>query len=144
MTIIAWDGYTLAADKAAHNNGYLSTVTKIYRVPDGLVGLSGDGDAAMDLLEWFQNGRIAKDYPAAQKGNGDRSGALFIDKQKQIWSYDKSPNAQQYMQKFHAMGCGRDYAMATMHLGFDSVKAVEVACALDVYCGNGIDCITFD
>jgi hypothetical protein len=29
-----------------------------------------------------------------------------------------------------------------MYLGFDAVKAVEVACALDNGCGNGIDALT--
>ena len=33
----------------------------------------------------------------------------------------------------------RDFALAAMHLGKSAREAVEVACALDVFCGNGID-----
>jgi len=35
---------------------------------------------------------------------------------------------------FMAIGAGRDFALAAMHLGHDVRKAVEVACELSVYC----------
>ena len=54
MTIIAWDGKTLAAGKASTNCGYRRTCTKIFRVPGGLVGFAGNGSRAMALLEWFR------------------------------------------------------------------------------------------
>lgn len=138
MTIIAWDGKTLAADKAATNAGFANTVTKIYRIPGGLVGFAGDGDSALDLLAWFKAGMVAADYPACQKGD-NRASAIFIDDERRIWGYDKSPNAQLNEQPFAAMGCGRDYALAAMYLGKTASEAVQVACALDAYCGNGID-----
>lgn len=138
MTCLAWDGKTLAADKMASHAGVANTVTKIYRVPGGLVGLDGDGDCALDLLAWFRAGRIAKDYPACQKGES-RAGAVFIDEGGRIWQYDKSPNCQRNEQAQFASGHGRDFALAVMHLGFDARRAVEVACELDIYCGMGID-----
>ena len=67
MTIIAWDGKTLAADKAASNCGYLRTVTKIYRVPSGLVGFAGDGSRAFALLQWFRDGCDPAKYPRPSK-----------------------------------------------------------------------------
>jgi hypothetical protein len=143
MTIIAWDGKTLAADKSATNCGWSNTVTKVYRVPGGLVAFSGDADAAMDLLAWFQGGRVPSDYPACQKTD-DRGSAFFVDNDGALWTYDKSVNPQRYEQRFAAMGSGRDYALAAMYLGFDAVRAVEVACALDNDCGNGIDALELE
>ncbi len=35
---------------------------------------------------------------------------------------------------FAAIGAGRDFALAALHLGHDARKAVEVACKLSVYC----------
>lgn len=43
--------------------------------------------------------------------------------------------------KFHAIGAGRDFALATMHLGNDTIKAVDTACELCVYCEKPI--VTF-
>lgn len=35
---------------------------------------------------------------------------------------------------FAAIGAGMDFALATLHLGHDVKKAVEIACELSVYC----------
>jgi ATP-dependent protease HslVU (ClpYQ) peptidase subunit len=138
MTCIAWDGKTLAADKQATSVGYGYTVTKVHRVDGkGLVAFSGDGDGAMALLAWFRGGMNPAEYPAGQKDN-DVCG-LFIDTSGRAMSYGKSAFPQTIEGKFYAMGCGRDYALAAMHLGKSAREAVEVACALDSFCGNGID-----
>ena len=42
------------------------------------------------------------------------------------------------------MGHGRDFTLAAMHLGHDARTAVEVACALDAFCGCGIDTLTLE
>lgn len=140
MTIIAWDGVSLAADKAATCVGYSRTVTKIFTVPDGIVGLAGDGDRAMELLNWFKTGMDLNKYP---KDLGDtNTSAMFVKNNGTCWSYGKLPYPQLCEDKFDAMGAGRDYALAAMYLGKSAREAVEVACALDVTCGNGIDVLT--
>lgn len=140
MTVIAWDGKSLAADKAATSVGYARTVTKIFEIPDGLVGFAGDGDRCLELLNWFKTGCDPTKYP---KDLGDTgSSAMVIRKDGTCWSYGKLPYPQICEDKFDAMGAGRDYALAAMYLGHDARKAVEVACALDVTCGNGIDVLT--
>lgn len=138
MTVIAWDGKTLAADKAATSVGFSNTVTKIYRVPAGLVGFAGNGDAAMQLLRWFREGMKPEDWPECQKGDS-RADAIFINKDAQVFGFGSSPWPQRNENVQNAMGSGRDYALAAMHLGYDSRRAVEVAIALDNDCGCGID-----
>lgn len=139
MTVIAWDGKTLAADKAATNVGFSSTVTKIYRVPAGLVGFAGNGDAAMQLLQWFREGMDVKNYPECQKGEDDAASAIFVSKDGSVYGFGSSPWPQRNENVCQAFGSGRDYALAAMHLGFDARRAVEVAIALDNDCGCGID-----
>lgn len=56
-----------------------------------------------------------------------------------FFRYEKVPYPARVEDKFTATGCGRDYALAAMFLGHDARAAVEVACALDAHCGNGID-----
>ncbi len=140
MTVIAWDGTTLAADKASTVAGHAKTVTKIYRIPDGLVGFSGSAAGAMALLEWFRNGRVPSDYPKLlQADDNTAANALFIDSAGKQHLYSSGPEPEQIEDKFGAMGAGRDYALAAMYLGHSAHRAVEIACALDVFCGKGID-----
>ena len=141
MTIIAWDGKTLAADRMATNCGYGRTVTKIFRVPAGLVGFAGDGSRAMALLQWFKDGANPATYPEFQK-EGDCVGVLMVGNDGRGYGYSHTPYPTPQEDPFDAIGSGRDYALAVMHLGFDAVKAVEVASALDCNCGKGIDVLT--
>lgn len=138
MTCIAWDGKTLAADKMSCSVGYGYTVTKIHRLATGgIVGFSGDGDGAMALLAWLNSLREVAAYPPGQKDND--TCALLIEWNGSVWSYGKTAYPQRIECKHYAMGHGRDFALAAMHLGKSAREAVEVACALDVFCGNGID-----
>lgn len=134
MTIVAWDGKTLAADKQSTNVGYGHTITKIFRVPGGRVGFSGAASHSLALLQWFKDGRDPLTYPK----HDDPAGALFLPDEGGAWGYG-GPYPEKYEDKFIAQGCGRDYALAAMYLGKSAREAVEVACALDVNCGCGID-----
>lgn len=141
MTVIAWDGKTLAADKRSTICGNPSTVTKIHRVPGGLVGFSGSGSHAMELLAWFKAGAPVESFPKPRDEDG--AGSLFIASDGQIRLYSAtSPYYEVLEQPFYARGGGRDYALAALYLGKTAREAVEVACALDTGCGNGIDTLT--
>jgi hypothetical protein len=43
--------------------------------------------------------------------------------------------------KFYAAGCGRDSALAALHLGHSAVEAVEVTSKIEAHCGMGLDVI---
>jgi ATP-dependent protease HslVU (ClpYQ) peptidase subunit len=138
MTVIAWDGRTLAADKRSTIAGYPATATKIHRVPGGLVGFTGSAIHAAELLHWFRNGRDPADFPKRDEETG--CGALFITDDRRILLFTHHSGFPELIESpFFARGAGGDYALAAMHLGHDARTAVEVACALDTSCGNGID-----
>lgn len=51
MTVICWDGKTLAADKRATSVGLARTVTKVQRHGDVLLAMTGDWDVAAEMRE---------------------------------------------------------------------------------------------
>lgn len=139
MTCIAWDGRTLAADKRCSNGGLSRTVTKIHRINGLLVGGSGEIALIGNVLEWIRSGRDPTTFPAMQKDKDDWQPVIVIELDGTPAIYGRSHHPVRYEDKFCAIGSGRDFAMAAMHLGKTAREAVEVACALDTGCGNGID-----
>jgi hypothetical protein len=140
MTCIAWDGRTLAADKRATVAGHAATVTKIMRTPSGeLIGASGDLDTGRALMAWYCAGADASSFPDNRNGEYCRAYLMVITLEGKVHKYEREPIALPFEDKFSAMGSGRDYALAAMHLGHSARKAVEVASVLDTSCGNGID-----
>lgn len=144
MTIVAWDGKTLAADKRAVFVGYGGgTVTKIHRWPGGLCAFAGDFDIGVQMVEWLRAGCDPDAFPKRQ---ADENAATFmvIANDGRVARYERTPVPLPFENKVHAMGSGRDYALAAMYLGHDARRAVEVACALDNCCGNGIDALELE
>lgn len=139
MTCIAWDGKTLAADKRAVSVGFKGgTVTKIHRWKGGLCAFAGDFDMGMLLVQWLRTGANPDAYPKRQQSDNPTT-FLVIFNDGRTARYEREPIALPFENLPQATGSGRDYALAAMYLGCDARKAVEVACALDISCGNGID-----
>jgi len=143
MTVIAWDGKTLAADKRVEYNCLQRTTTKIFRVRDGLIGLVGNGAHANQMRAWYEAGALPEKFPDAQKNKDDWVTTVII-RVDGIWVYERTPYPTKIEDTIYASGCGRDYALAAMYLGHTSREGVAVASVFDVYCGNGIDELTLE
>jgi ATP-dependent protease HslVU (ClpYQ) peptidase subunit len=144
MTCIAWDGKTLAADKRASISNYPATVTKISRAPSGeLLAFAGDFDTGMALSQWYVDGAVPEKYPDNRNGDCTRA-TLLVIKGGQVFKYERLPVALKYEDSFTAMGSGRDFALAAMHLGKTAREAVEIACLFDTACGNGVDTLILE
>jgi len=139
MTVLAWDGRTLAADKQATNCGLKRAVTKVFRVGDLAVGFSGSYDQAMEMLDWVRSGRKVEAFPATQRGDNWCS-TLVIDGGR-ILLYERTPYPLLIEDPVFASGSGRDFAIAAMYCGLDARRAVAVACQFETDCGMGIDAI---
>jgi len=142
MTVIAWDGTTLAADKRACAEGYIYSVTKVYRIANCLVGFSGNAAHIGRYRAWIVGGCDPTTYPPQVEHEHSRM--LVIRRDRTIERYETTGWPMIIEERQHAMGSGRDFAAAAMHLGCDARRAVEVASALSEWCGNGVDTLTFD
>lgn len=142
MTVIAWDGRTLAADKRAVSGGGISrTCTKIERHGDCLIAITGDWDTGAEMREWFKAGAQPDKFPP--KAREDKSTLIVIDSDS-IRTWAVGPYPLHIEAERCCWGSGRDYAEAALYLGHDAQRAVEVACVFQTDCGNGIDCLTLE
>jgi hypothetical protein len=141
MTVVAWDGRTLAADRMANCNGHPRSVTKVFRLdPFRLVAVTGISHKAHEILEWLRDPNREQDkFP-----RGDDAHVYVVYRDGTAECYEGGPIPVPIVERQFAAGAGRDYALAALYLGYDARRAVEVACALDIYCGNGIDTLSFE
>lgn len=142
LTVIAWDGTTLAADKRMNNLGWGHTTTKIQRLGNDMLAASmGDHGATERVLAWIRAGRDPEKWPDIADDSGH---VLLFHRDGRVERFENGPYPALIEDRCVAGGHGRDYALAAMYLGCDAVRAVEVASALDVYCGHGVDTLTFE
>jgi ATP-dependent protease HslVU (ClpYQ) peptidase subunit len=139
MSVIAWDGTMLAADRRAVMGTLIRTTTKIFRVGDALAAYAGDADAGEEVLAWFVAGHDAAKFPTAQRDKDNWAGLLVVWPDGWLWKYERTPHPLKFPPQQFAIGSGRDFALAAMHCGKTAPEAVEVACIFDSGCGNGVD-----
>lgn len=146
MTIIAWDGKNLAADKLANVGGLKVSVTKIKKSHGCLLFSAGDFDAVLMLYAWyvdkFFNCKPDTQWPEFQKDKDQWQPLHVITSDRKLWRYERHEIPFQITEPFYACGSGRDYAIAGMSLGLNALDAVELACKFDPFCGLGVDALT--
>lgn len=142
MTVIAWDGRTLAADKRTSFGTSFVTTTKIQRIDGRLVGYSGDSAQGRSCVQWVRDGMDKTKFPELQRSTP--GSLLIIESGGAIHYYGNTPDPIVIEDKRFSIGSGSEYADAAMYLGKTAREAVEVAIALDSACGNGIDTLELE
>lgn len=146
MTVIAWDGKILAADKQMTSNTTISITTKIKLVEARstnkyLIGVTGSIGDLQAFCNWFIAECGTENYPKNFiDGNAT---AIVINEVGEINLYETTPFGTLLQTKTFAIGSGKQFAMASMYYGHDAVEAVKLACQFDAYCGQGIDTLKF-
>ena len=139
MTVIAWDGKTLAADKQCTNGSTCILVTKIFRVGNDLIGITGNLSVGMEMINWFKDGALIDKFPESNRPE-DRGCSLMLVKQNgEVWKYESSPYPYKVEGSFTAFGGGEESALVAMHLGATAEEAVRVTSIYNNGCGLGID-----
>jgi len=144
MTTIAWDGITLAADRAAWSNGMKYRVRKVHKVraKDGqtfLVAFCGDGHFAVNLLAWMRGGKHPGKSP-----DENTTIAIVIDEKRRVWRM--SSNELRYcraLEKIHVTGAGQDFAIGALEAGATAIQAIKIAAKRSDMAGLGIDAVRF-
>jgi 20S proteasome alpha/beta subunit len=143
MTVIVWDGKTLAADKRG-TYGYVGLkTTKIKKHNNYLLGSCGNSNYGRALVDWFISGGDTEEFPEAI--DSDNGGSLMvITPDRKILYYDRYPYPLVIEGPFHAIGSGSELATGALAMGADAIRAVEIACIYDTGSGNGIDTLEHD
>lgn len=147
MTVIAWDGTTLAADKRSTTEyGTITLTTKIGRHKNALWAEGGHEPEGLELLAWWKDGAHPKDFPAV--GRENKATLVIVTRETSgplVLCYTKGPYpATENEGGVCAFGTGRDIALAVMHLGKSAREAVLMASKLNAWCGDGVDVLRLD
>ena len=142
MSIIVWDGITLAADRQGTSADMRFTEPKMSVMdgPEGLIVCAWTGTAAYGkaLAHWYFAKRPNAEYPEFQK-DAETWCRLIVARLGGCLFYEQTPYPFVVHDEFAAWGSGRDFAIGAMAMGATARKAVEVASLFSVGCGCGIE-----
>lgn len=133
MSTIAWDGHTLAADTRCTSSGLPYRVNKCCRLSDGSLFAGAGTMSAYEAVRAWLNNEAERPSSSLKDFTG-----LLIDKDARIWLMDETVNRYEIFTPFHAIGSGRDFAIAAMVLGKSALEAVELASRFDIWTAGPI------
>lgn len=140
MSIIAWDGTTIAADRQATHSGLALSVEKLYRRSAGVIlGFTGSLEQGLLLADWYGAGADPDKWPVWQTPMDYTRLVVLNFHVGLLMEYESLPVAQ--YRKFEspaAFGSGRDFALGAMAQGANAREAVEIASRFSVDCGLGV------
>lgn len=139
MTVIAWNGQWLAADRLEQSNKMAwKGGGKIRRIASGEL-LCSCGNAAQGILleQWYEQGANPDTWPGFQKPEDFTT--LIIAQSTGVVVYEDVPALLPVVSRFMAWGAGRDFAMGAMAQGATAKEAVLIANQFSIYCGFGVD-----
>lgn len=143
MTVIAWDGKSIAADKMSARGDLISTVTKMVEGRDGyFVATCGSTIKGLILIDWFNDGAKKEDLPDFQKT--DDWVWLIAAKKGELLIYCQEHKPMTIEDQFCAWGSGCEFAIGAMSAGATAYQAVEIASKHCGTCGQGVDVFRLD
>lgn len=143
MTVIVWDGKTLAGDTQINYDDSASFCdTKVYKLKSVLYGHSGLSALRLPIKEWAESwipgmNSNRPDFLYDLKPK-DRSNFLIIsDNVYEFCTMIPDPIVYSIDTRI-AIGSGADVAMGAMYAGADAEEAAKIACKLRNSCGGDV------
>lgn len=138
MSVVAWDGKTLAADRQATCAGLRTPTSKMCVTKSEIIAWTGDSDKGRLLADWYLSGADKTTWPKQQE---DKDGwvRMIVASASGCKVYEMTPYPLIVHAPFAAWGSGRDYAYGALEMGADARRAVEVANIHSIECGFGVE-----
>ena len=149
MTVIAYDGRFVAADRWIVNGHGMTSIThKIEVWESEVLATSGAADHGEALVIWYKDGKKPAAFPVPHAGGNsseDNGSYLYVFRRgAPVQVFQTWPSPILFDATEFAAGSGGDVARTAMHLGRDAREAAKVANELNIYCGGGVDYIDLD
>ena len=144
MSVVVWDGKTLAADRQGTSGELKMPMSKIKKLPSGeIVAWVGDQLSGLKLIHWYESGANADDFPL-DISNEERHAVLVVAGFHGAVFYAVDAYPLPCEGPYMAWGSGDGYALGALAMGADAVRAVEIASQLSILCGFGVDAFTVE
>ena len=137
MSVIVWDGKTLAADRAVMLGELKLETCKLWKTDEGAIAICGDVPLGESLKEWYKSGKDKEKWPESQRSEKNWA-TLIVATRDGVVYYEGEPYPIT-VRDIHAWGSGKEVALGAMAARATAIEAVEIACMYSPCCGFGSD-----
>lgn len=145
MTVVVWDGASLATDRAATDGVAKWKTEKAWyhrEESGGTVILSGAGPLAtiLAMREWYKGGALPAVMPALQLSL--QWCHFLVVTPSGLYRFERSAHPIHHGFDPCAFGNGREFAFGALAMGATAERAVEICNQFVPSCGQGVAVFT--
>ena len=140
MTVIVWDGVTLATDVAATDGVAQWKTEKAWQLNDVIISGAGPLQTILQMRQWYVEGSLHNKFPDAQLGSN--ACHFVVVTEHGLCRWEQGPIPIEHGRTPCAFGEGRDFAYGALFMGATAKEAVEAANAHSTNCGLGVKLYT--
>ena len=143
MTVIAYDGRYVAADRQATCSGNRwTTPSKLVVWKENVLVIDGHAGHGSALIAWFKEGASPPDYPTPRTRDPDANAGLTVfGWGRPVVRFEDGPYPILMEGSCYAVGSGSLFAHGAMRAGASAATAASLAAQYVEYCGGEIDVV---
>ena len=144
MTTIAGSKDKLVSDsklvmvKGDGNNDTQLDGAKLYRKGNAVIGVAGSHVLGEQFIAWYGTRKKKPKFPIKAEFE-----ALVLTP-KGLYHYDEDISASKVVNEWFAIGSGAHAALGALYAGKTLEEAVAIACKVDPWSGEPIQCLTLE
>ncbi len=135
MSIVVWDGQSLAVDRGGTDGATLFELDKCWEIGDAVVTGTGDYGSIAALRDWYTLYVGGRGFPSLLHP----AELIVVSANVGLRRFEHT-SALPIAHGFNkcAFGSGRDFAYGALAMGATAEQAAEVACRYSTSCGHGV------
>lgn len=148
MTAIAWDGTTLAVDRASFCGEQMIETAKLCIFnggTDSAMMYAGCGNASTinEIVRWIQNGQVGvPDVPKVDQESGVSFG-IIVDRYGRAYNVFGNGLMDLIIAPFGADGASAPFVAGALAAGVDATRAIQLAVKFRGDAGIGVDSFNY-
>jgi len=135
VSIVVWDGNSLAVDRSCTDGVTVWEVDKLWEFNGEAITGVGDMAALTLMRDWYMAGAMRAEFRPVPS----RTTLIVVNVDKGLVKYEASPDRVEHGRNKCAFGTGRAYAMGAMAMGATARQAAIVAAEFDPHCSTKLD-----
>jgi len=136
MTVVVWDGETLATDRSASDGDAQWETVKAWYGHRCIMSGAGPLHTILAMREWYMAGADPEKLPPQQLT--EQFCHFLVVDGLGLHRYEQGPVPIEHGFTPCAFGVGRDFALGALAMGASAFAAVGVANKHSVHCGLGV------
>jgi len=137
MSVIVWDGLSLAVDNGATDGFSMWEADKVWVHKGEFLTGTGTVSTILEMRDWYKNGSNSLLFPFAQRIPESMCNFIVVN-EAGLHRYERTHVPIDHGFKICAFGQGKDFAYGALAMGATAEQAATIANKFSVHCGMGV------